>query len=193
MKMQVIITVLLVGLVSCQKCNLKGDQLLNESFDKYGEWLLYSEYSSTDQYYSRIENGLLILKSDQQFSSCQRATLNFTDDFSSMNGFQVCIEIKQLKLPKKVAAHFYFSLGKYELHAVVEKKNIKNNSLIFRVDDKGVSSNNKGALFGGLGNEIEKDNYSENFIQISLCPNEEVESMGELYLEIDGIEITTIN
>ena len=192
MKKLIPLFILSLWFVSCQKCNLKGDTLLNESFDNYGEWLLYSEYSATDEFYSRIEGGVLKLKTDQQFSACQRATLQLNQDLSAIKGFQACIHLKELKLPKKVDVHFYFSLGNYELHAVIEKKNSKNDLVIFRVDDKGVSSNHRGAMFGGLGNKIEKDNYSNNFIQISLCPDSTQDSTGELYMEIDGIEISTL-
>lgn len=182
-----------VGVISCQKCNLKGDELLNENFDTQSDWLLYSEYDSENQIYSRIEDGVLKLKSDQAFESCQRATYNFPQDLSQIKGFQACVKINELRLPKKVDVHFYFSLGNFELHAVIEKKVAKNNLVIFRVDEKGVSSNHKGALFGGIGNEIEVDNFSENFVQISLCPELEEEATGELYIEIDVIEIRVID
>lgn len=184
---------LATAFTSCQKCNLKGDSILNESFDAYGEWLLYSEYSATDEFYSRIENGALKLRTNQQFEACQRATYYFQDDFSDISGFQVCIKLNQLILPKDVDVHFYFSLGDYEMHAVIEKKKAKNNLVIFRVDDKGVSSNHRGAIFGKLGNEIEQDNYSTNFVQISLCPESEAESTGEMYIEIDAIEINILD
>ncbi len=60
------------------------------------------------------------------------------------------------------------------------------------MDDKGVSSNMKGALRGGLGNEVEGDNYDTNFIQIALCPENNEESTGELYFEIESIEVSVL-
>jgi len=191
-KFHFIFIVFLIPFFSCQKCNLKGDEILNERFDNYGEWLLYSEYDQDDQIYSRIENGSLKLKSNQSFQSCQRATYYFSQDLSGISGFQVCIDLKELSLPKKLDVHFYFSLGKYEMHATIEKKSVKNNLLILRMDDKGVSSNHKGAIFGGIGNEIENDNFSDNFIQISLCPEPEEDSEGDLYIEIENIKINTL-
>lgn len=193
MKKFLLLILIIGGLISCQKCNLKGDELLSENFDAQGDWALYSEYDPEDQIYSRIEDGVLKLKSDQAFESCQRATYNFNQDLTNIKGFQACFHLNELRLPKKVDVHFYFSLGNYELHAVIEKKNAKNNLVIFRVDEKGVSSNHRGALFGGVENEMEANNFSENFVQISLCPEPEEESTGELYIEIDAIEITTLN
>ncbi|MFT4600055.1 MAG: hypothetical protein ACI857_000223 [Arenicella sp.] len=183
---------LVLAFGSCTKCNLKGDNVLSSDFDSYGDWELYSEYSATDEFYSRIEDGVLKLKTAQEFTDCQRATHYFNDDFSAINGFQVCIQIKELRLPKKVDIQFYFSLGPYELHADIEKKNSTNTAVIFKVDDKGVSSNLKGALAGGLGNEIESDNYDTNFIQIALCPEDNEESTGEMYIEIESIEVSVL-
>ena len=177
---------------SCKKCNLKGDSLLVEEFNEYGDWLLYSEYSETDQFYSRIKDGVLKLKSEQGVEGCQRATYYFNQDFSSIKGFQICIDIKELKQPKNVDLHFYVALGKYELHGTIEKRKTTNTRLVFKVDEKGVNSNLRGAVFGHLGDKIEPDNNATDFIQISLCPEDWEESTGELYLEIERLEITTL-
>ena len=150
-----------------------------------------TDFSSEDEYYSRIENNVLKLKSNQNVAPCQRATYYFDKDLSTIKGFEACIHINELRLPKNTDVHFYFSLGNYELHATIEKKQTTNTLLQLKVDDKGVSSNLKGAVNGRVGNEIEQNNFSENFIQISLCPKPEEESEGELYGEAENIEITT--
>lgn len=188
----VLLVLIFFSLHSCQKCKLSGDNVLNEEFNEYGNWELYSEYSSEDQFYSRIENGLLQLKSEQGVESCQRATHYFYEDFSQIKGFQVCIDIKELRQPKNVDLHFYIALGKYEMHGTIEKRKTTNTHLVFKVDDKGVKSNLKGALFGNIGNEIEPNNNPADFIQISMCPEDWEESEGEMYVEIEGIEITIL-
>ncbi|MEX1002528.1 MAG: hypothetical protein WDZ35_10480 [Crocinitomicaceae bacterium] len=178
---------------SCKKCNLKGENVLSFDFDSYDEWLLYSEYAEEDEFYSRIEDGVLKLKTDQKFTDCQRATYYWNDDFSSIKGFEACIHINQLNLPKDVDIHFYFSLGNYEVHANIEKKKSTNTIFKIKADDSGITSNLKGALKGGIGNEFEDDNYTDNFIQIALCPQEDSEnSEGEMYIEIDKIEVTIL-
>jgi hypothetical protein len=181
-----------LSLIGCKKCNLKGDILLSENFDEQGDWLLYSDVSDEVEVYTRIEEGTLKLKSDQKSINCQRATYNFENDFSEIDGFQACIHINELRLPAEVDVHLYFSLGDFELHATISKEDTENKTLKIKAKRKGIQSNLKGALVGNLGMKYEKNLYEENFIQVSLCPEEWEDSEGELYIEIDKIEITTL-
>ena len=188
----ILIPVLVLSFSSCKKCKLKGENVLTEDFNNYGDWLLYSEYSATDDYYSRIEDGILKLKTDNEHDVCPRATLNLTNNLTNIDGFEVCIHIKKLSLSKSTSLDLYFSLGEFEMHGNIEKSKSSNTFLVFKVDKDGITSNLKGALYGQIGQKTENDNFANNFIQISLCPNESDSSRGEMYVEIESIEMTTI-
>ncbi|MEO9533650.1 MAG: hypothetical protein ABJG68_01525 [Crocinitomicaceae bacterium] len=188
----ILIPVLLLCFSSCKKCKLRGDNILTEDFNSYGDWLLYSEYSQQDAYYSRIEDGNLKLKTDNQYDVCPRATLNLTNNLTNIDGFQVCIHIKKLSLLKSTSLDFYFSMGQFEMHVNIEKAKSSNTFLVFKVDKDGITSNLKGALNGQIGQKIENDNFTNNFIQISLCPNKSDSTNGQMYVEIEGIEMTTL-
>lgn len=188
----VLLLLFAISLHSCQKCKLSGESVLIEEFNEYGNWELYSEYSDQDEFFSRIEDGCLKLKTTQGIQSCQRATYYFYEDFSEIKGFEVCMDIKELIQPKNIDLHFFFALGKYEMHGTIEKRKTTDTHLVFKVNDKGVKSNLKGALFGKLGNKIESNSNPLDFIQISMCPEDWEESDGEMYVEIERIALTTL-
>src|SRR5690606_16952995 len=112
---------------------------------------LYSEYSENDEFYSRFEDGVLKLKTGQGNSKCQRATHYWYQDLSYIKGFQLCLHINHLVLPKGLKLQLYISLGEWELYATVEKRDIKNKTLLIRLDDRGTYCNLKGALNGKIG------------------------------------------
>lgn len=189
--------VLTLGFISCTKCHLKGNELLNESFDSEGDWYLISDISNVDDIYSRVEDGMLKMKTFQGYN-CNRATYYFDQDFSDIKGFEACIHIKEFYAPKKVNVHFYISLGEYVLHASINQRKTKNTALKLIYNDKGIRSNLKGAMVGFVDQEELKPDTTilaptnPNFIQISLCPESWEDSTGELYIAIDGIEIVTL-
>jgi len=173
---------------ACTKCDLNGDVVLSDSFDEKGDWLLYGEVVDPNQLVI-VEDGMLKMKTNDT-GNCVRATYYFTNDFSNIKGFKACFHVNEFHTPKYQSAHFYIRIGKYELHATIGKRQSSNTALFLKMDKGGPRSNLRGAVYGNINHE-ELNNFDTSFVQIALCPEEFESSTGELYLEIDKVEIVT--
>lgn len=177
-------------LFSCKKINSSGELIFSEDFNETGEWNLWNDYSEEFETYTRIEDGVLSIKTRQDSEQCNRATYYFTEGvLASYTQFEVFILFNTLDLPKDIVLHMYFAFGGLETHVVI-KKPFKNSKLLkLRIKDGKVTSNLKGALNGNLGIKVQDNDFAEDFIQISLCPDADFPGTEEMYLEIEKIKL----
>lgn len=181
----------IICLISCKKAEPNGDVLLKSEFTEQENWELYSEFSIEDSLYTRVQDGMLKLKTYTNSEHCQRATHFFTNDFSTLSEIRLAIYFEKLILPENTALHVYCCLGEKEFRAVIEKSESKPFTLWMKLKKGTLTTNLRGVIFDKTTAKKETDLESYNFLQISLCGINSAENPELIYAEIDGLMLST--
>lgn len=176
--------------VSCKKSEPKGDVILKSDFSSIENWVLYSEYHEDDSLFTRVEDGLLKLKTYSRFSYCQRATHQFSQDFSNIEEIHLAIYFKQLILPENIAFHVYCAIGAHEFRAVIEKQQKSAFTLWMKLKNETLYTNIRGVVLDKTTAKKEKDEETIDFIQLSLCGSGDTGNTELIYCEIEKVILT---
>lgn len=189
-QIQLVFVALIIYLMACKKAEPNGDVLLKSDFTEKEDWELYSEFNIDDSLFTRVQDGMLKLKTYTNSEHCQRATHFFTNDFSSLSEVRLAIYFEKLMLPENSALHIYCCLGEKEFRAVIEKSESKPFTLWMKLKKGTLTTNLRGVIFDKSTAKKENDLESYDFLQISLCGIQATENPELIYVEIDGLTLS---